>query len=102
MQLSNASTVVGTPQRFSVGERVHLVSWIHNVSNLERMNGDIAYTVYLSTNDTITTIDTPIASFRMRNISIGPKETVVDTRRSRFRAGRKASRRSTRCTSASS
>lgn len=79
VHLSTASTVAGTVPTFSVGQRPYLISWIHNVSNQERMIGDISYTVYLSTNDTITAGDKPITSFRMRNISIGPKETVVDT-----------------------
>ncbi len=79
VSLSTANAVAGTVQTFSPGQRPYLISWIHNVSNQERMNGSILYTVYLSTNDIISSIDKPITSFRMRNVSIGPKETVVDT-----------------------
>jgi Trypsin len=77
--LATPSASGGTVQTMSVGQRPYLVSWIHNVSNFEKMVGNITYTVYLSIDEKITSGDKPISTFKMQNISIGPKQTLVDT-----------------------
>lgn len=61
------------------GATASLNVWIHNLSH-QAVNGNIAYTAYVSKNEIISKLDTPFASFVIPNTLIKGKETIVGTK----------------------
>jgi hypothetical protein len=73
--VKNTDTQIGQVQSLPTGADVFLTVFIHNLS-YQAVNGAIAYTAYVSSNESISKTDTPIGSFQIPNTQIKGKETL--------------------------
>jgi V8-like Glu-specific endopeptidase len=78
VMLSTETTTPGVVPTFSVGQKVYLTSWFHNLG-LKSFSGNLKYTAYLSANNSITTLDKPLKSFQVGGTAIASKETRADS-----------------------
>jgi Trypsin len=64
---------------FNVGEEAYLVFWYHNAS-VKPFTGDLSYGLYLSQTPNVSAnLDKPVRSFTIKNVTVGPKQTLVST-----------------------
>lgn len=61
---------------FNVNESAYLVAYIHN-NSFTNFKGNLNVSLYLSTNETISTVDKPVRSFTINNFSVNAKESLA-------------------------
>jgi hypothetical protein len=75
VRLSTETVSPGKVPTFNTTQTVYAVPWIHNLGK-SKFSGTLSYTIYLSTNNSISSLDTPLGGTKkVPNFELNSKET---------------------------